>query len=64
MNTYDVARLGLVEIDGADVLGGETIAPLVAALLVASFTIVVGSVVANWSDFKDGIFEGFNSATH
>ncbi len=61
MTTYDVARLGLVEIDGAAVLGGEMIPPVLVGIIVATYTIVVGAVVTGWSDFKDGIYQGYKA---
>jgi len=63
MDTTMLQRLGVVEIDGADVVGGE-FSPLWLKIGTVVFTAVIGSVAANWADFKDGMFEGYNDATH
>ncbi len=63
MDATTLRGLGVVEIAGAEVFGGE-ISPLVVALVVSTYTIVVGGLVANWADFKDGVFQGYNDATH
>ncbi len=56
MDGLDLNKLGLQEVDGAGVYGGETIAPLGVALIVCA----VGYLVANWSDFKRGVADGYN----
>ncbi len=56
MDQLDLSRLGLQEVDGASVFGGETIAPLGVALIVCA----VGYLVANWPDFKRGVADGYN----
>ncbi len=64
MDPVMLERFGVVELRGADVFGGEMIGPLAGYLVKVIVPIVVASVVANWADFKDGLFEGYNEATH
>ncbi len=63
MDATTLQGLGLVEIGGAEVFGGEA-NPIIVGIVVATYSILVGGIVANWSDFKDGIFAGYNEATH
>jgi len=55
MTQVDLGMLGLQEIQGGDVYGGEQLPPLVVALIVAG----VGYLAANWSDFKCGLVDGY-----
>ncbi len=58
MNNLDISALGLREIDGADVLGGEMAA--LPALATALIVCATGYLIANWSDFKAGFSDGYN----
>lgn len=62
MDATTLQGLGVVEIGGAEVFGGTD--PIVVGIVVATYTIVVGGIVTHWAEFKDGIFAGFNDATH
>ncbi len=64
MDLVMLERLGVVEIPGADVFGGDIISPPIIWLFKVAVPIVMTSVAANWADFKDGLFEGYNAATH
>ncbi len=61
MDATTLQRLGVAEIGGGEVFGGN---PIWVGIAISSYTILVGGIVANWSDFKDGIFAGYNDATH
>lgn len=63
MDKIQLQRLGVEEIAGGDVFGGE-IAPWLIRLGIIVASTTIGSVAANWADFKDGLFEGYNDATH
>ncbi len=64
MDMLAMQDLGLVEIGGETVFGGEMINPIVIGIAISTYTMLVGGIVANWADFKDGIFAGYNAATH
>ncbi len=64
MDTCMLTAAGLVPISGGEIFGGETLPPLGAAMIVTTYSAVLTAVVANWDAFKDGLFEGYNSATH
>ncbi len=65
MDTEYLRGLEVVEIDGAEVFAGETI-PVSLLFKVVSFVAAAATtaIIANWSDFKDGVFDGYNGATH
>ncbi len=64
MDGTTLQSLGVVEIGGGEVFGGDLVNPIVIGIAISSYTILVGGIVANWSDFKNGIFAGYNDATH
>ncbi len=63
MDAIILKDLGVVEIGGAEVFGGAT-NPIIVGIVISTYTMIVGGIVANWSDLKDGIFAGYNEATH
>ncbi len=61
MKTIDPAALGVVEIPGADVLGGEdSFWPQVGiGILIA----VGAAVLRDWNDFKSGLASGYSAGS-
>ncbi len=64
METCMLTAAGLEPISGGEIFGGETFTPLVVGLMVATYSATLTAVIANWDSFKDGLFDGYNSATH
>ncbi len=65
MDSTMLRQIGVIELAGADVFGGDGI-PLAGLGKLGWLAVgaLVVAVVANWEDFKDGCFEGYNEATH
>ena len=57
---------GVVEIGGADVFGGEflPIGPGLWKVAGALAGALLTAIIVQWDDFKDGVFAGYNAATH
>jgi len=59
VTTIDMAELGLAEIQGADVIGGEdAFWPQVGiGILIA----IGAAIIRDWDDFKSGLAEGYKA---
>lgn len=60
MEQLDLGGLGLQQIAGGDVFGGEAEAG-VPKTLAALIVCAAGYLVANWPDMKQGFADGFNN---
>jgi hypothetical protein len=61
VRTFDVARLGVTEIDGADIVGGEIFpwSAVGVGLLIAAGA----ALMRDWDDVKAGFVSGFKDAS-